>query len=59
MQVDVKGNLEDAEQYFKQLSIDERAKFDDETLVNLNNIKEERIIGQKANQFIYTYMVVS
>lgn len=36
-QVDHKRSKEDGEKYYNQLSNEERAKFDEETLVNLNN----------------------
>ncbi|KAL5718465.1 hypothetical protein ACHQM5_011365 [Ranunculus cassubicifolius] len=40
--VDVKRSFADGEKHFNQLSIKEREKFDDETHVNVNNIKRKK-----------------
>lgn len=44
--VDIKQSKEDGEKYFNQLSNEERAKFDEETLVNLNNTEKKSIKTQ-------------
>ncbi|KAK3227855.1 hypothetical protein Dsin_007717 [Dipteronia sinensis] len=45
--VKVNGSIEEAEEYFKKLSIDEREKYDKETLINLDNVKSDSISDQK------------
>lgn len=45
-QVDIKQSKEDGEKYFNQISNEERAKFDEETLVNLNNTEKKSIKAQ-------------
>lgn len=57
-QVDVKRSIEDGEKRFNQLSIEERGKFDEETLVNVNNIKKRSTSSQRANGFNNEYIVV-
>lgn len=59
MQVDVKRSMEEGENRFNQLSIEERGKFDEETLVNVNNIKRKSSMSQRANGFSNEYIVVS
>lgn len=56
-QVDVKRSVEDGERRFNQLSIEERGKFDEETLVNVNNIRRQST-GKRANGFNNEYIVV-
>ncbi|CAN1761352.1 hypothetical protein LINPERHAP1_LOCUS7873 [Linum perenne] len=46
--VDVKRSMEDGEKRFNQLSIEERGKFDEETLVNVNSIKRQSSKSQRA-----------
>lgn len=58
LQVDVKRSMEDGEKRFNQLSIEERGKFDEETLVNVNNIKKQSTSSQRANGFSNEYIVV-
>lgn len=58
LQVDVKRSIEDGEKRFNQLSIEERGKFDEETLVNVNNIKRQSTRSQRANGFSNEYIVV-
>jgi len=58
VQVDVKRGIEDGEKRFNQLSIEERGKFDEETLVNVNNIKRQSTRSQRANGFSNEYIVV-
>lgn len=58
LQVDLKKSMEDGEKRFNQLSIEERGKFDEETLVNVNNIKKQSSASQRANGFRNEYIVV-
>ncbi|ESW19140.1 hypothetical protein PHAVU_006G099600 [Phaseolus vulgaris] len=57
--VDVKRGIEDGEKRFNQLSIEEREKFDEETLVNVNNIKRQSTRSQRANGFSNEYIVIT
>lgn len=50
--------MEDGEKRFNQLSIEERGKFDEETLVNVNNIKRQSTTSQRASGFSNEYIVV-
>jgi len=54
----VKGGVNDGEKRFKQLTIEERVKFDEETLVNVNNIRRKSKASQEASGFSNEYMVV-
>ncbi|GLT90520.1 hypothetical protein SLE2022_084480 [Rubroshorea leprosula] len=56
---DVKRSIEDGEKRFNQLSIEERGKFDEETLVNVNNIKRQSTTKQKAGGFSNEYIVIT
>lgn len=58
VQVDVKRSMEEGENRFNQLSIEERGKFDEETLVNVNNIRRKSSTSQRANGFSNEYIVV-
>ncbi|XP_059312190.1 uncharacterized protein LOC132063589 [Lycium ferocissimum] len=57
--VDVKRGMEEAENRFNQLSIEERGKFDEETLVNVNNIRRKSSTSQRSNGFSNEYIVVT
>ncbi|KAJ0982285.1 hypothetical protein J5N97_010540 [Dioscorea zingiberensis] len=57
--VDVKRSIEDGEKRFNQLSIEERGKFDEETLVNVNNIKRQRSSSQRSSVFSNEYIVIT
>ncbi|VVA93949.1 unnamed protein product [Arabis nemorensis] len=57
--VDVKRSIEDGEKRFNQLSIEERGKFDEETLVNVNSIKRQSSKTQRASDFSNEYIVVT
>ncbi|KAG5056164.1 hypothetical protein JHK85_008674 [Glycine max] len=57
--VDIKQGIEDGEKRFNQLSIEERGKFDEETLVNVNNIKRQSTRSQRANGFSNEYIVIT
>ncbi|XVF28850.1 hypothetical protein REPUB_Repub15cG0067500 [Reevesia pubescens] len=48
-----------AEQHFKRLSKEERLKFDVESLVNINNIKRQRAVVQKADKVHKDRIVVT
>lgn len=56
--VDVKRSSEDGEKRFNQLSIEERGKFDEETLVNVNSIKRSSS-NSRSNAFSNEYIVVT
>ncbi|CAK8544740.1 unnamed protein product [Lathyrus sativus] len=57
--VDIKRGIEDGEKRFNQLSIEERGKFDEETLVNVNNIKRQSTRNQRSNGFSNEYIVIT
>lgn len=56
--MDVKRSIEDGEKRFNQLSIEERGKFDEETLVNVNNIRRQKTSNQTFKGFSNEYIVV-
>ncbi|GMH11319.1 hypothetical protein Nepgr_013160 [Nepenthes gracilis] len=56
---DVKRSIEDGEKRFNQLSIEERGKFDEETLVNVNSIKRQSTTSQRASGFSNEYIVIT
>ncbi|VVA93951.1 unnamed protein product [Arabis nemorensis] len=55
--VDVKPNIEAGEQQFNNLSIEERGKFDEETLVNVDSIKRRGSKIRTASGFTNEYIV--
>uniref|UniRef100_A0A7N0TIA0 Myelin-associated oligodendrocyte basic protein n=1 Tax=Kalanchoe fedtschenkoi TaxID=63787 RepID=A0A7N0TIA0_KALFE len=57
--VDVKKSMDEGEKRFNQLSIEERGKFDEETLVNVNNIRRQSSPSQRSNGFTNEYIVVT
>ncbi|WCJ43930.1 hypothetical protein M5689_024634 [Euphorbia peplus] len=57
--VDVKRSMEDGEKRFNQLSIEERGKFDEETLVNVNSIKKQSTLSQRGTGFNNEYIVIT
>ncbi|KAJ8529420.1 hypothetical protein K7X08_036255 [Anisodus acutangulus] len=58
--VDVKRSMEEGENRFNQLSIEERGKFDEETLMNVNNIRRKSSTSQRSNGgFSNEYIVVT
>ncbi|KAK4339542.1 hypothetical protein RND71_041004 [Anisodus tanguticus] len=59
LSVDVKRSMEEGENRFNQLSIEERGKFDEETLVNVNNIRRKSSTSQRSNGFSNEYIVVT
>ncbi|RWR72646.1 hypothetical protein CKAN_00088300 [Cinnamomum micranthum f. kanehirae] len=56
---DVKRSMEDGEKRFNKLSIEERGKFDEETLVNVNNIKKRSTSSQRSKGFSNEYIVIT
>ncbi|XP_073103980.1 FLUCTUATING-LIGHT-ACCLIMATION protein 1, chloroplastic isoform X2 [Elaeis guineensis] len=59
LQVDVKRTIEGGEKRFNKLSIEERGKFDEETLVNVNNIKRRKTTSQRSKGFSNEYIVIT
>ncbi|KAI3876054.1 hypothetical protein MKW92_029240 [Papaver armeniacum] len=57
--VDVKPDKVDGEKLFNQLTIEERAKFDEETLVNVDNIKKQCTPSKKPNGLSSDYIVMT
>ncbi|XP_023770259.1 agglutinin-like protein 5 [Lactuca sativa] len=57
--VDAKRSIVDVETLFNQLCIDERSKFDEETLVNVNNIRKQSATTQRPNDFNAEYIVIT
>ncbi|KAJ4797918.1 myelin-associated oligodendrocyte basic protein [Rhynchospora pubera] len=61
--VEINGGVQDGEKRFNQLSIEERGKFDEETLVNVNNIKMHKSASQSlsnvSNEFIVITILVA
>ncbi|KAL7239288.1 hypothetical protein ACSBR2_005235 [Camellia fascicularis] len=57
--VDVKRSIEEGEKRFNKLSIEERGKFDEETLVNVNSIKKKSTTNQRASGFSNEYIVIT
>ena len=53
--MDLRGSREDGEKCYNQLSHQERAKFDEETLVNLNSVEKKGTRSQSANVFSNEY----
>jgi uncharacterized membrane protein len=56
--VDLKRSQEGGEKCYNQLSIEEREKFDGETLVNLSNNNKTRIRSQSYDRFCNEYSMV-
>ncbi|RVW27467.1 hypothetical protein CK203_094359 [Vitis vinifera] len=56
--VDVKRSIEEGEKRFNRLSLEERGKFDEETLVNVNNIKKQSTTSHRVSGFRNEYIVV-
>ncbi|KAK2979002.1 hypothetical protein RJ640_023584 [Escallonia rubra] len=51
--------MDEGEKRFNQLSIEERGKFDEETLVNVNSIRKQSATSQRANGFSNEYIVIT
>lgn len=58
-QHDIKRSINLGEERFNQLSLEERGKFDEETLVNVNNLRKRMMGAPKAQRFNNEYIVVS
>jgi hypothetical protein len=58
LKCDVKDTQNDTEEQFNQLSLEERGKFDEETLVNVNSLRRHVMAGSKGTQFHNEYIVV-
>lgn len=65
MQVEVKKGEDECEKLFNKLSVEERKKFDEETLVNFNNIRKQSLTthdevseGVCNNQYIVVSYVL-
>ncbi|KAF6162757.1 hypothetical protein GIB67_029026 [Kingdonia uniflora] len=56
--VDLKCSIEDGEKSFKKLSIEERGKINEETLINVNNIKRRNMRSQTSSGFSNDYILV-
>ncbi|GAB2235101.1 hypothetical protein Droror1_Dr00027594, partial [Drosera rotundifolia] len=57
--VDVKKDSEEGESQFNCLSTQERAKLDEETLVNWNNMRWQRKMSRRATALPNEYIVVT
>ena len=59
-QNDINRSISVAEERFNNLSLEERGKFDEETLVNVNNLRKRTQMGARsAERFNNEYIVVS
>lgn len=56
---DIKRSIEDGEKRFNQLSIEERGKFDEETLVNINSIRRQSAGSLSSKGFSNEYIVIT
>lgn len=56
---DIKRNSEAGEELFNQLSLEERAKFDEETVVNVDSFFRRGAAKSKASSFNNEYIVVT
>jgi len=54
----VKDRVDSWEQHFDKISIEERSKFDEETLYCLEGIKREKTYSRKPDGFRNEYIVV-
>lgn len=57
-QHDISRSLSLAEERFNNLSLEERGKFDEETLVNVNNLRKRMMGAPKSERFNNEYIVV-
>ncbi|EYU37053.1 hypothetical protein ABFS82_14G182700 [Erythranthe guttata] len=59
LSIDVTKNMEEGEKRLNQLSIEERGKFDEETLVNFNNMKKQSSTIRRPIDFRNEHIVVT
>ncbi|XP_039817338.1 uncharacterized protein LOC120679750 [Panicum virgatum] len=59
LSVDVKDTGDSWEQHFDKISIEERSKFDEETLYNLEGIKRKKRYSRKPDGFRNEYIVLT
>ncbi|KAL6857181.1 hypothetical protein ACP4OV_018563 [Aristida adscensionis] len=59
LSVDVKDKVDSWEQHFDKISIEERSKFDEETLYNLEGIKRKKAYSRKPDDFRNEYIVIT
>lgn len=59
MQTDIKRSTYEGETKFNELSIEERSKLDEETLVNLNSMKKRSSKIERSTGFNNGYIVVT
>ncbi|CAO2190008.1 unnamed protein product [Urochloa humidicola] len=59
LSVDVKDTGDSWEQHFDKISIEERSKFDEETLYNLEGIKKKKSYSRKPDGFRNEYIVLT
>lgn len=57
--VDIKRSIEAGEERFNQLSIEERGKFNEETLVNISGIRKRSTGSQRSEVFSNEYIVIT
>lgn len=57
--VDIKQSMEAGEKRFNQLSIEERGKFNEETLVNIGGIRKRSTGSQRSDVFSNEYIVIT
>ncbi|GJY91924.1 myelin-associated oligodendrocyte basic protein isoform 1 [Tanacetum coccineum] len=55
---DKKRSVDECEELFNKLTIQERGKFDEETLVNVNNIRKKNATSQRSNGVCNEYIVM-
>jgi uncharacterized membrane protein len=56
---DINRSISMAEERFNSFSLEERGKFDEETLVNVNNLRKRMMGAPKADRFNNEYIVVT
>ncbi|XP_022683564.1 COP9 signalosome complex subunit 3 isoform X3 [Setaria italica] len=59
LKVDVKDTGDSWEQHFDKISVEERSKFDEETLYNLEGIKKKKSYSRKPDGFRNEYIVLT
>ncbi|RCV30288.1 hypothetical protein SETIT_6G082400v2 [Setaria italica] len=59
LSVDVKDTGDSWEQHFDKISVEERSKFDEETLYNLEGIKKKKSYSRKPDGFRNEYIVLT